>query len=114
MIDAVIVVTVLIVVQFASAASPAVANAVIWPNLTITVSPKSLEPGTVVFKIKNRDLRSHWFSIDGATSPKIKPHSIGAMTVKLTKPGIYFFTLGDPDALSEVGTKQVGGTLRVR
>lgn len=104
----------LLSVQIASASSPPVAKAVIWSNLTITVSPKAVKPGTVVFKIRNRDLRRHSFAIDGYTSASIKPNKVVTMTVIFKKPGIYFFTLGDADAASEVGTKQVGGVLKVR
>jgi hypothetical protein len=100
--------------ELASASAPTVARAVIWPNFSITVSPKSVKRGTVVFKIKNRDdVGSHKFVINGVVSRDIKPHTIVALTVNFKKPGVYFFTLADPDPQSQVGSKKIGGALTV-
>ena len=110
-------VAVLASAQVGSAASPSVARAVIWPNFSVTVSPKSVKLGTVVFKIKNRDGSvSHKFSIDGATSPSVKPHTTIAMTVVFKKRGLYFYALGDsnPGVQMQPGASPTtGGALRV-
>jgi hypothetical protein len=99
--------------QTASATRSSVAKAVIWPNLTITVSPKSVEHGTVVFKVRNRDKLSHNFAVNGVVSKPIKPNHVVILAVHFKKPGLYFLTLADPDPWTQVGTKQVGGTVRV-
>ena len=116
-INVAVAVVVLASAQQVFAASPSVARAVIWANFSVTVSPKSVKLGTVVFKIKNRDgTRSHKFSINGAVSPSIKPHSTIAMSVVFKKPGLYFFTLGDsnPGSQMQTGSSQaMGGALRV-
>ena len=86
----------------------------IWPNFSITVSPASVKHGTVVFRIKNRDTAwGHKFSIDGVVSQNIKPNTTVAIRVYFKAPGIYFFTLADANPQSEVGSKQIGGALKV-
>lgn len=90
----------------------------IWPNFSVTVSPKTVKLGPVVFKIKNRDeTQNHRFSIDGVVSPSVKPQTTIAMTVIFEKRGLYFFTLGDsnPGSQMQSGSSQArGGALRVR
>lgn len=107
----------LVPAERAVAGSPSVARAVIWPNFSVTVSPKSVKRGTVVFKIKNRDgTRSHKFSIDGAVSRSVKPDTTITMRVAFKRPGLYFFTLGDsnPGSQMQPGSSQAeGGALRV-
>ena len=99
--------------QVASAASPAVVRAVIWPNLAITVSPKSVKHGTIVFKIKNRDIRPHEFAINNVRSAKIKPQTTVEMTVTFKKPSTYSYTLPDYAASPKTGYLAVGGQLKV-
>jgi hypothetical protein len=99
-------------VQVASAAPPVV-RAVIWPNLTITVAPKSVKHGTVIFKIKNRDTKPHEFSINNVQSEKIRPQTTVAMAVTFKKPNTYSFTLPDFVAGPKTGYQAVGGQLKV-
>jgi hypothetical protein len=99
--------------QVASATPPPVVRAVIWPNLAITLAPKSVKHGTVVFKIKNRDVKAHEFSINNVESAMIKPHTVVAMTVTFKKPNIYSFTLPDFLAGPKTGYQAVGGQLKV-
>ncbi len=90
-----------------------VVRAVIWPNLAITVSPKSVAHGVVVFKIRNRDAKPHEFSINGVSSDKISPHATIEMKVRFKKPSVYSFTLPDYQPSRQTGWAVVGGQLKV-
>ncbi len=93
---------------------PAVVRATIWPNLIITVAPKTFRHGTVVFKVKNRDTQSHRFSINGAETTKIGPGKSVALTVTFRKPSTYEFTLPDYEPTAANGYQAaVGGTVKV-
>lgn len=98
-----------------SASSPptTTVRAVIWPNLVITVSPKSFKAGKVTFVVKNRDTSPHQFSVNGVTWPKIAPHKSASMTVTFKKPSVYSMTL--PDYYPAQSTKYVTpiGSLKV-
>ena len=78
-----------------AATEPAVVKATIWPNLIITFSPSKVKRGTVVFKIKNRATAAHEFSINGATTAKIKPHGSSSLTVTFKRRATYSATLPD-------------------
>ena len=79
----------------APATAPVVVRATIWPNLIITFSPKTFDHGTVVLKVKNRTDSKHKFSINGVTTPMIKPHTTASMTVNFKLRAIYTATLPD-------------------
>jgi Cupredoxin-like domain len=108
----------LIVLQgssIASASSSQVVSVVISPNLAVSISPKSVKHGTVVFKIGNHDSKPHEFSIDGRTSPEIAPHTVVKMNVTFDRAGVYSFSLPDATKAIETqpGAKAPGGTLKV-
>jgi hypothetical protein len=70
-------------------------HAVIWPNLTITVSPPIIKMGKVSFVVKNRDSHPHEFAVNGITWPKIPGHRSITMTVVFKKRGNYGIVLPD-------------------
>jgi hypothetical protein len=72
-----------------------VVHATIWPNLDITFSPKAFRHGSVVMEVKNRSSQAHQFSINGVTSPQIRPHGIVAVTVTFKRRATYTATLAD-------------------
>jgi uncharacterized cupredoxin-like copper-binding protein len=90
-----------------------VAKAVIWPNLVITVAPKSVSLGRVVFKIKNRDIKSHQLLIDGIESVNIGPDKTASLVVTFKRTGIYSVTLSATSE-SEIGANNPGGFVKVK
>ena len=84
-----------LVATSSAATEPVVVKATIWPNLIITFSPSKFKRGTVVFKIKNRATTAHEFSINGATTTKIKPHGTISLTVTFKRKALYSATLPD-------------------
>ena len=98
-----------------TATAPTVVRVTIWPNLAITLAPKTFKHGTVLFKIKNRDSIRHEFLINGVTSSFIKPHmGTGTMTVRFAKPNLYFYSLPDYKPTSYLSPYSLtGGQVKV-
>ena len=97
----------------ATSARPLVVHITIWPNLDITVAPKSFRRGTVLLAIKNRDRVPRAFSINGLETRKIEPHKILRTRVTFTRADVYSFTLPGYVPTPETGWKSVGGRLKV-
>jgi hypothetical protein len=91
----------------------ALVHITIWPNLDITVAPRSIRRGTVLLAIRNRDKTPHAFSINGVETRKIAPHKLLRVSVKFKRPDVYAFTLPGYVPTPETGWKAVGGVLRV-
>jgi hypothetical protein len=97
----------------AASARPLVVHITIWPNLDITVAPRSIRRGTVLLSIRNRDKTPHAFSINGVETNRIAPHKLLRVRVKFKKPDMYAFTLPGYVPTPETGWKAVGGVLKV-
>ncbi|HZQ03533.1 MAG TPA: hypothetical protein VFA88_05880 [Gaiellaceae bacterium] len=83
-----------------AAKSAPVVKAVIWPNLNITFSPKTLKRGTYVIKVTNRSVQDHKFLIGGVTSAIVGSHATRSVKVTFKKAALYLATLSDCGYLS--------------
>ena len=89
-------------------------HATIWKNLVITVAPKTFPKGTVVFKVRNRDVQPHKFTINCAVSQSIRPGGSASLTVTFRKASSYEFTLADYVPTAATGYQSaVGGIIKV-
>src|SRR5262245_46184028 len=56
------------------------------------VTPKTVRPGTVIFKITNLGKKPHTFGINGQTSKVLRPHASTTLRVVFKKPSRYIYT----------------------
>jgi hypothetical protein len=97
-----------------AASKTARVHAVIWPNLTITVSPPIIKAGKVEFVVKNRDSHPHEFAVDGVIWPKIPGHKSIAMAVTFKKRGSYGIALPDYSPTPATHWVIPGGIVKVK
>ena len=88
-------------------------KAVIWPNYAVTVAPKSVPRGKVVFQVRNRESTPQQFAVDGVETVLIPPGGSASVTVTFARRGRYAYTLPDYQPNAEHGYKPVGGSITV-
>jgi hypothetical protein len=96
-----------------ASAGQSTVQATIWPHYVVTLSPKSVAHGKVVFEVKNRETTPQQFSVDGVESSLVPPGGTTHLTVVFKRRGIYSYTLPDYQANTEHGYTSVGGSIKV-